>query len=115
MQVFEKYFKNLLKKYKKRFWDIRSLNTLGDFLVFFNGNPYFIELKNHKKFSFRGWSKKQPKQYKEFKTNKNYFLIVCKEAQNFKKVFIYTHGKEESFSLVFLDSYIKMFDNRLDK
>ena len=116
MQALEKYFKDQLKKHNIKFRDTRSYPFMTDFIVFKNSDAWFIELKNHKKFCFNTWKKQQPNQYWFYKNCKKTYLILCKEANNFKNITIFSNNHIKNSTIKeFLTNFDKKDEKKLDK
>ena len=94
MQKFESFFAAWLKKSKIPFIKLNSIPYAGDFLIQLK-ELYIVELKNHSKFSYNTWRKKQVKQYSALKEFDSAFLITTEDASRFNDVMLH-HIKSET-------------------
>ena len=107
MQAFEVFFQKKLKKHNVFFINTTKSANLADFVVLFSEVPYFLELKNHKKFTI---SKLKKNQLVLYEKTPYYIVVACNETSKFKNLTLFY--RDFGVKKTTIDKFIKKFDKK---
>ena len=98
MQPFEAYFQKWLKSgHGVPHYKLNSVPHCADYLIQFQ-DSFLIELKNHKRFSYSAWMKKQKEQYDRLWEWNNAFILQCPDRSHFRNFELYHIGTHRGTS-----------------